>query len=49
MVIFESMLAFFTAYIPLVALAIIGVIKEDKLIAFEQKIKRKIKRWANER
>lgn len=49
MVIFESMPAFLSVYIPLVALAIIGVIKEDKLVAFEQKLKRKIKRWANGR
>ncbi len=49
MVIFESMLAFFAAYIPLVALAIIGVVKEDKLVAFEQKVKSEIKRWANGR
>lgn len=49
MVIFESMPAFLSVYIPLVALAIIGVIKEDKLIAFEQKIKSEIKRWSNGR
>lgn len=46
---FDTFYGFFTVYAPLVALAIIGVIKEDKLIAFEQKIKSEIKRWANGR
>lgn len=46
---FDTFYGFFAAYIPLVALAIIGICKEDKLIAFEQNLKRKIKRWVNER
>lgn len=46
---FDTFYGFFAIYAPLVALAFIGVIKEDKLIAFEQNLKRKIKRWANER
>ena len=46
---FDTFYGFFAAYIPLVILAIIGVIKEDKLVAFEQKIKLRIKRWANGR
>ena len=36
---FETFYGFFAVYIPLVILAIIGVIKEERLIAFEQKIK----------
>lgn len=46
---FDTFYGFFAVYAPLVALAIIGVIKEDKLIAFEQKIKSEIKRWSNGR
>lgn len=46
---FDTFYGFFAIYAPLVALAIIGICKEDKLIVFEQKLKRKIKRWANER
>lgn len=34
---------FFAVYIPLVILAIIGVIKEEKLIEFEQKLKAKMR------
>ncbi len=47
--IFDTFYGFFAVYAPLVALAVIGVMKEDKLIEFEQKLKRKIKRWANGR
>lgn len=36
---FSTFGGFFAAYIPLVVLAIIGVINEEKLIAFEQKLK----------
>lgn len=36
---FSTFGGFFAVYIPLVILAIIGVIKEERLIAFEQKIK----------
>ncbi len=35
---------FFAVYIPLVILAIIGVLKEEKLSAFEQRLFEKIKR-----
>ena len=37
--IFNSFPAFFAVYIPLVILAIFAIIFEEKLIAFEQKIK----------
>ena len=46
---FSTFGGFFAAYIPLVILAIIGVWNEDKLIAFEQKLRRKLKRWLYER
>ena len=46
---FDSFYGFFTVYIPLVILAIIGVWNEDKLIRFEQKLRRKLKRWLYER
>ena len=46
---FDTFYGFFAIYAPIVALAVIGVIKEDKLIEFEQKLKRKFKRWANGR
>lgn len=36
---FSTFGGFFAAYIPLVVLTIIGVINEEKLIAFEQKLK----------
>ena len=36
---FSTFGGFFAVYIPLVILAIIGVINEERLIAFEQKIK----------
>lgn len=37
---FTSPVMFFSVYIPLVVLAVFGIIFEEKLIAFEQKIKR---------
>lgn len=40
---FSTFGGFFAVYIPLVILAIIGVIKEEKLIAFEQKIKNRMR------
>lgn len=40
---FDTFYGFFAVYGPLVALAIIGVCKEDKLIAFEQKIKNRMR------
>ena len=46
---FSTFGGFFAAYIPLVILAIVGVWNEDKLIRFEQKLRRKLKRWLYER
>ena len=46
---FSTFYGFFAAYIPLVILAIAGVWNEDKLIRFEQKLRRKLKRWLYER
>ena len=46
---FSAFGGFFAAYIPLVILAIIGGWNEDKLICFEQKLRRKLKRWLYER
>lgn len=40
---FSTFGGFFAVYIPLVILAIIGVIKEEKLIEFEQRLKRKMR------
>lgn len=40
---FSTFGGFFAVYIPLVILAIIGVIKEEKLIEFEQKLKAKMR------
>lgn len=40
---FDTFGGFFAAYIPLVVLAIIGIWKEEKLIAFEQKIKNRMR------
>lgn len=40
---FDTFYGFFAVYAPLVALAIIGVCKEEKLIAFEQKIKNRMR------
>lgn len=37
---FSTFGGFFAVYIPLVVLAIIGVIKEEKLIELEQKIRK---------
>ncbi len=37
---FSSATVFFSVYIPLVVLAVFAIIFEEKLIAFEQKIKR---------
>lgn len=37
---FSTFGGFFAAYIPLVVLAIIGVINEEKLIELEQKIRK---------
>ena len=46
---FSTFGGFFAVYIPLVILAIVGVWNEDKLIRFEQKLRRKLKRWLYER
>lgn len=45
---FDTFGGFFAAYIPLVVLAVFGIIFEDKLIAFEQKLRKKIKKWVKE-
>lgn len=37
---FSSATVFFSVYIPLVVLAVFAIIFEEKLIAFEQRIKR---------
>ncbi len=39
---FSSATAFFSVYVPLVILAVIAIIFEERLIAFEQKIKRAV-------
>lgn len=39
---FSTFAGFFSLYIPLVFIAVIGVWKEEKLVNLEQKIKRKI-------
>ena len=39
---FSTFAGFFSLYIPLVFIAVIGVWKEEMLVKFEQKIKRKI-------
>ena len=41
---FSTFAGFFTLYIPLVILAIAGILYEEKLISFERKLKRKIRR-----
>ena len=46
---FSTFGGFFAAYIPLVILAIIGVWNEDKLIRFEQKLRRQLNRGLYER
>ncbi|MDO4381185.1 MAG: hypothetical protein Q4D20_09970 [Clostridia bacterium] len=40
---FSTFGGFFAVYVPLVILAIIGVIKEERLIAFEQRLKAKMR------
>ena len=40
---FETFYGFFAVYAPLVIFAIIDVVKEEKLIAFEQRLKAKIR------
>lgn len=45
---FSTFYGFFAVYVPLVILAIIGVLKEERLIAFEQRLFEKIKRKAKE-
>ena len=42
--IFNSFPAFFAVYIPLVILAIFAIIFEEKLIAFEQRIRIQVKK-----
>ncbi len=39
---FSTFAGFFSLYIPLVIIAVIGVWKEEKFVKLEQKIKRKI-------
>ena len=39
---FSSATVFFSVYVPLVILAVLAIVFEEKLIAFEQKIKRVI-------
>ena len=46
---FSTFGGFFAAYIPLVILAIIGVWNEDKLIRFEQKIRKRTRKKHNGR
>ena len=46
---FSTFGGFFAAYIPLVILAIVGVWHEDKLIAFEQKLKKRARKKHNGR
>ena len=46
---FSTFGGFFAAYIPLVILAIVGVWHEDKLIAFEQKRKKRARKKHNGR
>ena len=46
---FSTFGGFFAAYIPLVILAIIGVWHEDKLIRFEQKLRRRARKKHNGR
>lgn len=46
---FSTFGGFFAVYIPLVILAIIGVWNEDKLIAFEQKLRRRARKRHNGR
>ena len=46
---FSTFGGFFAAYIPLVILAIIGVWNEDKLIRFEQKLRKRARKRHNGR
>ena len=46
---FSTFGGFFDAYIPLVILAIVGVGHEDKLIRFEQKLRRRARKRHNGR
>ena len=46
---FDTLYGFLALYGPLVALAIIGVCKEDRLIAFEQKIRKAMRAKNTER
>ena len=46
---FSTFGGFFAAYIPLVILAIAGVWNEDKLIHFEQKLRRRARKKHNGR
>ena len=46
---FSTFGGFFAAYIPLVILAIVGVWNEDKLIRFEQKIRKRARKKHNGR
>ena len=46
---FSTFGGFFTVYIPLVILAIIGVWNEDKLIRFEQNIRKRARKKHNGR
>ena len=43
---FTSPIMFFSVYIPLVILAVFGIIFEERLISFEQKLKRAFLRKA---
>ena len=44
---FTSPVMFFSVYIPLVVLAVLGIIFEERLIAFEQKLKRAFSKKTN--
>ncbi len=46
---FSTFYGFFAVYIPLVALAVVGVFREEELIAFEQKIKRELRAKRNDK
>lgn len=41
---FSTFAGFFALYIPLVILAIAGILYEERLISFERKLKRRIRR-----
>lgn len=42
--IFNSLPAFFAVYIPLVLIAACSIIFEEKFVAFEQRLKKRLKR-----